>query len=179
MIINLQHHQTMIQVGSDMNGIIIQGVGGLYKIALQDGSITDAIARGRLKKDGIKPMIGDKVVLEKEANAFAIIKISERKNSLIRPAVANVDQIVVVIAAAQPDPNFKQTDKLLAMLESKGYSVCICINKTDIKDGKDFGSVYQKAGYKVIYVSGKTEECIHELESVLKIKLQLLRVVRV
>lgn len=171
MIINHQRHQTMIQAGSDMDGIIIQGVGGLYKIALNDGKIIDAIARGRLKKDGIKPMIGDKVVLEKEANSFAITRICDRKNSLIRPAVANVDQIVVVIAAAQPDPNFKQTDKLLVMLESKGYSVCVCINKTDIKAGKDFGNVYEKAGYKVIYVSGKTEDCINELEFVLKDKI--------
>ncbi len=153
-----------------MEGIVIQGVGGIYKVAVDD-KIIEAFARGRIKKDGKKIMIGDRVVLENESNSYAIIKICDRKNSLIRPAVANVDQIVLIIAAAQPDPNFKQTDKLLTMLESKGYSVCICINKTDITDGKKFGRIYERAGYKVIYVSGKTEHCIHDLKPVLKDKI--------
>lgn len=170
MIINHQHHRTMIQDGSDMEGIIIQGVGGIYKVSVDD-KIIDAFARGRIKKDGTKIMIGDRVVLENEANSYAISKVLDRKNSLIRPAVANVDQIVVIVASAQPDPNFKQTDKLLAMLESKGYKVCICINKTDISDGREFGGVYEKAGYNVIYVSGKTEHCINDLKPVLKDKI--------
>lgn len=153
-----------------MNGLIIQGVGGIYKVATSDG-VVDAIARGRLKKEGIKPVIGDKVLLEKEADSYAIISVSERKNCLIRPAVANVDQIIAVIAAAHPNPNFKQTDKLLVMLENAGHNVKICINKTDIVNGEEFGAVYEKAGYDVIYVSGATMQGIDELKLALKDKI--------
>lgn len=150
-----------------MKGFIIQGVGGIYKIMTETG-VVDAIARGRLKKEGIKPVVGDKVVLEKEAESYAIVSVLERKNCLIRPAVANVDQIVAVIAAAEPDPNFKQTDKLLVMLERVGLSVKICINKTDIQNGEEFGAVYKKAGYEVIYVSGTQDKGIDGLREILK-----------
>lgn len=153
-----------------MEGQIIQGVGGIYKVML-NGEVVDAIARGRLKKEGIKPVIGDRVCLEKEADSFAVTKVLERKNCLIRPAVANIDQIVVVIAAAQPDPNFKQTDKLLVMLERAGYPVVICINKTDLKDGETFGAVYEATGYPVIYVSSTENSGIEELKAVLKDKI--------
>lgn len=154
-----------------MDGLIIKGVGGMYTVLTDDGETVEAFARGRLKKEGIKPIIGDRVCLEKEANSFAVSKIYERKNSLIRPAVANIDQIIVVIAAAQPDPNFKQTDKLLVMLERAGFPICICINKTDLKDGEAFGSVYEQAGYKVIYVSTAENEGIHALREVMKDKV--------
>lgn len=153
-----------------MEGFIIQGVGGIYKI-MTDTGVVDAIARGRLKKEGIKPVIGDKVVLEKEADSFAITNVMERKNCLIRPAVANVDQMIAVIAAAQPDPNFKQTDKLLVMLEKAGHDVKICINKTDLEDGEKFGAVYQKAGYEVVYVSGTEAKGIEDLKALLKDKI--------
>lgn len=153
-----------------MNGLIIQGVGGIYKIMTDDG-VVDAVARGRLKKEGIKPVIGDKVLLEKEADSFAITSVTERKNCLIRPAVANVDQIIVIVAAAQPDPNFKQIDKLLTMLERKKHNIKICINKTDLKNGKEIGEVYKKAGYEVIYVSGADKIGMDGLSSVLKDKI--------
>ena len=153
-----------------MEGFIIQGVGGIYKI-MTDAGVVDAIARGRLKKEGIKPVIGDKVVLEKEADSYAIVSVAERKNCLIRPAVANVDQMIVVIAAAQPDPNFKQTDKLLTMLEYAGHDVKICINKTDIENGEEFGKIYEEAGYKVVFVSGTEAKGIKALENLLKDKI--------
>lgn len=154
-----------------MEGIIIQGVGGLYRIMLQDNLIVEAIARGRIKKEGVKPVIGDRVCLEKEADSFAITRVLERKNALIRPAVANIDQMITVIAAAEPDPNFKQTDKLLTLLEHKGLDIILCINKTDLNDGKAFGSVYEKAGYKVIYASG-TEKCgVERLKEIMKGKI--------
>lgn len=153
-----------------MEGFIIQGVGGIYKI-MTDTGVVDAIARGRLKKEGIKPVIGDKVVLEKEADSYAITMVRERKNCLIRPAVANVDQMIAVIAASQPDPNFKQTDKLLVMLEKAGHNIKICINKTDLEDGEKFGSVYEKAGYEVVYVSGTEKKGIEDLKALLKDKI--------
>ena len=153
-----------------MEGVIIQGVGGIYKVSV-DGKIVDAIARGRIKKEGIKPVIGDRVCLEKEADSFAVAKILERKNCLIRPAVANIDQIIVVIAATQPDPSFKQTDKLLVMLEYADYPIIVCINKTDLENGEAFGAVYEKAGYPVYYVSTAEHTGIDALKDIMKDKV--------
>lgn len=154
-----------------MEGIIIQGVGGLYQIMTDEDTIVEAIVRGRIKKEGVKPVIGDRVCLEKEADSFAVTKVLERKNVLIRPAVANIDQMIAVIAAAEPAPNFKQTDKLLTMLEYKGLDVILCINKTDLNDGKAFGSVYEKAGYKVVYASGTEKEGVDALKEIMKGKV--------
>lgn len=154
-----------------MEGIIVQGVGGRYQIVTDSNETVEAIARGKIKKEGIKPVIGDRVCLEKEADSFAVSKILERKNYIIRPAVANIDQMIVVIAAAEPDPNFKQTDKLLTMLEYKGYDVILCINKTDLDNGKSFGAIYEKAGYKVLYVSGTEETGVDSLKACMQNKI--------
>jgi len=151
-----------------LTGLLTEGFGSFYTVEV-DGQLYEARARGRLKKDGIRLLIGDRVTLEKEQDVYAITGIEERKNELIRPAVANVDSIVVVIAAASPDPNFKQTDKLLAFLEHHGLDVSICINKTDLADYEDIKNVYEKAGYKVVTTS-LDSDC-EELAEILKNKI--------
>ena len=115
-----------------LNGILVRGYGSFYTVSTKDGEI-EARARGRLKGTKDRLYIGDKVVLEKEQDTYVVVDVLERKNSIIRPAVANVDQIVVVIAAASPDPNYKQTDKLLTFLEYSNLDVSICINKSDLE----------------------------------------------
>ena len=115
--------------------------------------------------------IGDKVVLEKEQDTYVVVDVLERKNSIIRPAVANVDQIVVVIAAASPDPNYKQTDKLLTFLEYSNLDVSICINKSDLENCEEIKQTYEKAGYKVIITSTAKEEGLENLKELLKDKV--------
>lgn len=143
----------------EKTGLLTEGFGSFYTVEI-DGELFEARARGRLKKEGIRLLIGDRVYLEKEQDVYAITGIAERKNSLIRPAVANVDLILVVIAAKDPDPNYKQTDKLLAFLEHHGLDVAICINKTDLKNADEIKEIYEKAGYKVSEssISGNCEE---------------------
>ncbi|MBO5452914.1 MAG: ribosome small subunit-dependent GTPase A [Clostridia bacterium] len=153
---------------SKISGLLTEGFGSFYTVEV-DGKLYEARARGRLKKDGIRLLIGDRVTLEKEQDVYAITGIEERKNELIRPAVANVDSIVVVIAAASPDPNFKQTDKLLAFLEYHGLDVSICINKTDLADYEDIKETYEKAGYTVVLTSSESKN--DELEELLKDKI--------
>lgn len=147
---------------SNITGLLTEGFGSFYTVEV-DGKLYEARARGRLKKDGIRLLIGDRVSLEKEQDVYAITGIEPRKNQLIRPAVANIDSIVVVIAAASPDPNFKQTDKLLAFLEYHGLDVSVCINKTDLADYEDIKSTYEKAGYKVVTASFESD-CTELLE---------------
>lgn len=136
----------------EKTGLLTEGFGSFYTVEI-DGELFEARARGRLKKEGIRLLIGDRVYLEKEQDVYAITGIAERKNSLIRPAVANVDLILVVIAAKDPDPNYKQTDKLLAFLEHNNLDVAICINKTDLADAEEIKNTYLKAGYKVAETS--------------------------
>ncbi len=155
----------------ELRGLLLNGFGSFYTVMV-DGEIFEARARGRIKQEKIRLLIGDNVMLEEESGTYAITGVLPRKNSLIRPAVANVDQIVVVIAAAEPDPNYKQTDKLLALLEYNGFNVHICINKADLADCSEIECVYKMAGYDVTVISA-TDGCtdIEPLKSVLKDKI--------
>lgn len=115
------------------NGVIIKGLGGLYTVAYQ-GKMFSCPARGIFRKDGMKPMIGDLVELaELDSNdCTAVIHgILPRKNQMIRPAVANIDQVVVVMAAKSPAPDLLLIDKLLLNARQKGIDIVIVINKTD------------------------------------------------
>lgn len=153
------------------SGLLINGFGSFYFVMI-DGKVHEARARGRIKKENIRLLIGDVVTVEEESGTYAITEVLPRKNSLIRPAVANVDQIVVVIAAAEPDPNYKQTDKLLGLLEYKNFDVHICINKSDLADYAEIKRIYEDAGYNVTVTStvdGKTD--ISPLKDVLKDKV--------
>ena len=152
----------------EKTGLLTEGFGSFYTVEV-DGMLVEARARGRLKKDNIRLLIGDMVTLEKEQDVYAITGILPRKNQLIRPAVAKIESIVVVIAAASPDPNYKQTDKLLAFLEHKNIDVSICINKTDLKNADEIKNIYEKAGYKVITMN-ENEPCV-ELAEILKNKV--------
>ena len=155
----------------ELKGLLLNGFGSFYNV-LVDGEVFEARARGRIKQDKIRLLIGDNVTLEKESGTYAITGVLPRKNCLIRPAVANVDQIVVVIAAAEPDPNYKQTDKLLALLEYNGFDVHICINKADLTDCSEIEAVYKKAGYDVTVISAIDGQAdIEPLKNVLKNKI--------
>ncbi len=155
---------------SELNGLLLKGYGSFYTVKTDIGVI-EARARGRLKMDNVKLLIGDRVVLEKEQDTYAITGVMERKNSLIRPAVANVDQIIVVIAKAEPAPNFKQIDKLLCFLEYNNLDVSICINKADLDCGEDIAGVYEKAGYKVVVLSALEQNGGNELSELLNGKV--------
>ena len=120
-----------------MNGKIIKGIGGLYCVATPAGDIF-AKPRGIFRKNSVKPMIGDNVVLSKdseETSDYVISEILARKNSLVRPAVANVDCALFIIAAANPKPDLLLLDKLMAVSVSKGIKTMLVINKAD-RDGE-------------------------------------------
>lgn len=156
---------------NELNGLLLNGFGSFYNVMV-DGNIVEARARGRIKQEKIRLLIGDNVTLEEESGTYAITSVQPRMNCLIRPAVANVDQIVVVVAAAEPDPNYKQTDKLLALLEYNNYDVHICINKADIADCSEIEQVYKSAGYDVTVISATDKKAsIDPLKDILKDKI--------
>ncbi|MCR5031404.1 MAG: ribosome small subunit-dependent GTPase A [Lachnospiraceae bacterium] len=145
-------------------GKIIKGIAGFYYVDLQDGTILECKARGIFRKDGSKPLVGDMVeaeVLDEEAKTGNVVSILPRRNELIRPASANVDQALVFFAAASPDPNFILLDRFLIMMEQKHLPCTICFNKADLIDPKEFEPIrkaYEQAGYPVLYTRMKVQD---------------------
>ena len=152
-----------------IDGIITKGIGGFYYVDTADGCF-ECRARGNFRKAGITPLVGDKVTIVADAalKTGAVDKIHDRKNVLLRPPVANVTQMAVVLATANPKPNLYMIDKLLASAELSEINIIICVNKTDIDEGKEIYDVYQKAGFCVIPLSAKKNENIEVLSEKLK-----------
>jgi len=151
-------------------GIILKGIGGFYYVKTESGTY-ECRARGKLRKEKITPLVGDKVIIKEQNGSYVIDSILPRKTELIRPPVANVDHCVIVFAASMPDMNPDLLDKFLLLSEHKGLKVTICINKIDLKDINDVEKIiipYKSAGYKVIYTSVLKGYGIDELKSILR-----------
>ncbi|MCX7904209.1 MAG: ribosome small subunit-dependent GTPase A [Caloramator sp.] len=160
-----------------MEGIIVKGIGGFYYVELHNGELIECKARGKFRKENITPLVGDRVYIEKINNSQGVIKeIKERKSQLIRPPVANVDQVVVVFALKDPDISFTLLDRLLVHVEEKNLDCIICFNKSDLdEDGKfqQVYSIYTRAGYKVIKTNALRKEGLDELKALLKGKINV------
>ena len=149
-----------------MQGIILKGIGGFYYIKTEKG-IIECRARGVFRKKGLTPLAGDICEISEEGS---LDKILPRKNSFIRPPVANIDKMFIVFAAAQPTPVTEVIDKLTVAAEYSGVKPYIVINKMDISEAetKKIVETYEKTGYKVFCVSAKTGEGIMEISRELR-----------
>ncbi|MCC8160982.1 MAG: ribosome small subunit-dependent GTPase A [Oscillospiraceae bacterium] len=152
-----------------MLGTIIKGIGGFYYVKAS-GNVYECKARGIFRNQKITPMIGDRAEIETNGDKGSITKILPRTSSLIRPPVANVDTMMLVAAAAEPEPNLFVIDKMLVNAEINNIMPAICINKTDIKPRADLAEIYSKAGYRVFEVSAEKAIGIDELTAYLKDK---------
>lgn len=151
-----------------MRGRIYKGIGGFYYVNTLNDEIIECKARGKFRKEHIVPIIGDEVEIEVKNGKGTIAEIYPRKNSLIRPAVANIDTVIVVVAAKSPDPAPYVIDKMLVNAEINGIEAMVCINKTDLAEYDELKTIYEKAGYKTIAVSGETRDGLDELMDALK-----------
>ena len=154
-------------------GVIVKGIGGFYYVSTSKG-VAECRARGKFRKQGIKPMVGDRVkitIVDENTMEGAVEEIEERKNFLIRPPVANIECIVIVVAATKPQPDFFMIDKLILSAEIKGIDVVIAVNKTDLQPADEIKSTYNGAGYDVISVCAKTGEGVDELKDKIKGKI--------
>lgn len=142
-----------------MKGKIIKGVGGFYYIHLHDNRVFECKAKGVFRNQGIKPSVGDDVeidVIDDAALQGNIVDILPRKNKLVRPAVSNVDQAVIIFALSNPEPNYNLLDRFLIMMEQQGVETIICLNKADIADVNEttrIREIYEGCGYKVFVTS--------------------------
>ena len=159
-----------------MQGKIIKGIGGFYYVFCEDGTEYECKAKGIFRNKKIKPLVGDNVnieILDRAKNLGNIIEILPRFNSLIRPAVANVDQTIIIFSGAYPEPNFNLLDRFLVNMEMAGVETVICFNKTDLNEFetyRDKCQSYEKSGYKIMYISAKSGDGLDELHSLIKNK---------
>lgn len=132
----------------DLKGRIIKSVGGIYEVETAGGSYS-CKARGIFRNKGKSPYTGDFVRISAEENAEPIVEeIYPRKNELVRPPMANLDMILLVISACEPFPNAYVIDKLIAVFESKKIETVLIFTKQDKTDSEKLISVYEKLGYK-------------------------------
>lgn len=163
-----------------MQGKIIKGIGGFYYVYAEDGTVYECKARGIFRLDGIKPLVGDLVEVEIASGTEKtgnISRILPRGSELIRPAVANVDQALVVFSIVKPKPNLNLLDRFLIMMGQQGLPCIICFNKSDIASEKERGALsaaYGTCGCSALFASVKEQEGLEEVRALLHGKTTVL-----
>lgn len=157
-----------------MQGKIIKGIAGFYYIYAEDGNAYECKAKGIFRKDNFKPLVGDNVeitVLNEEEKEGSVTSILPRRNSLIRPAVANVDQAFLIFAMENPKPNFLLLDRFLIMMKQQEIPAVICFNKKDVGEKEEMEKLYEiytGCGYRVVLSSTYEGEGMDEIHEILK-----------
>lgn len=157
-----------------MKGKICKGIAGFYYVHDGHSRIYECKAKGIFRNQKIKPLPGDNVeftVLDEKAGEGSITAILPRKNTLIRPAVSNVDQALVVFALEAPAPNFNLLDRFLISMERQSLPSVICFNKTDLDGGRMVASCrerYRDSGCTLLFVSVYEDPDLNALREVLR-----------
>lgn len=156
-------------------GLILRGIGGFYYVLPQDGGeIIECRARGRFRSEGLTPMVGDRVEFEQQREGYAALtQILPRKNSLIRPPVANIDRLFIVLAAAAPRPDWLLADRLIVQAKLLDIEPVLVLNKCDKADAavlhafdSDYGTHFLS-----VKVSAHTGEGLDTLHALLREKV--------
>ncbi len=143
-----------------MKGKIIKGIAGFYYVHVPEKNLVyECKAKGIFRNQKLKPLVGDDVDIDtndQPEGSGTITEIHPRNNELIRPAVANVDQAMVIFAAAEPAPNLNLLDRFLIMMQRQGVHTIVCFNKKDIVTEKEMSlliDTYVRCGYDVVSTS--------------------------
>lgn len=160
-----------------MQGKIVKGIAGFYYVHAHDeageAGIYECKAKGVFRKDKRKPLVGDDVeldVLDAGKHLGNIRSLFPRRSELIRPAVANVDQALVIFAIVKPKPNFNLLDRFLIMMEQQNLPCIICLNKLDMDEageGEEYARIYQGCGYQTVLVSAREQTGVEQLKGLL------------
>ncbi len=157
-----------------MQGKIIKGIAGFYYVHVPGSGVYECKPKGIFRKEKIKPLVGDNVELElldardKTGN---ITEVMDRKNELVRPAVANVDQALVIFAADKPKPNFNLLDRFLITMEQRQVETVICFNKHDLvpeEEAQKLRAIYEPCGYQVLTASAKEGRGLEDIRQALQ-----------
>lgn len=149
-------------------GVIIKSLSGFYTVSAGD-SIVECKARGRFRHDGLSPLVGDRVELTVDAQGRGRIEaVQDRRNFFIRPAVANVDQLVMFASGSNPVTDPFLIDRVVAIAENAGCEPVICLNKCDLDPAERLYDIYRTAGCCVIRTSAATGLGVQELRSTIR-----------
>lgn len=154
-----------------IHGKIIKGIAGFYYVHVAEKGIYECKAKGVFRKNNEKPLVGDNVeinILDEENKLGNVETILPRQNDLIRPAVANVDQALVIFAADKPKPNYNLLDRFLLMMEQKEITTIICFNKMDLVTDaqmQEITDIYKGTGHPVFFMSAATGQGVEEVKA--------------
>ncbi len=161
-------------------GKIIKGIAGFYYVYVDSLGVYECKAKGIFRKNQVKPLVGDDVVIEvldEEEKTGNITDILSRKNELIRPAAANVDQALVVFSIANPQPNLNLLDRFLIMMDYQSVPTIILFNKSDLVDDAEcerIRNIYAGCGCRIMFSSTLDQSGLEEVKAVLKGKTTIL-----
>lgn len=149
-------------------GLIVKALSGFYYVKSDEGLVS-CRARGKFRMDGISPLVGDRVSFERteDGNGY-VTELRPRKNFFIRPAVANVDYLVLMAANVNPVTDPFLVDRVAVIAEHVGCGCIICINKCDLDPGDELYGIFSSTGYPVVRTSAKTGEGIEELRELIR-----------
>lgn len=156
-----------------MQGKIMKGIAGFYYVYAEGHGVYECKAKGIFRKEGVKPLVGDNVdldVLDETEKLGNIRQILPRKSALVRPAVANVDQALVLFAIVKPNPNFNLLDRFLIRMEQQNLPTVICFNKEDIafpQEKEVLQRAYEKCGYQVLFISALENRGVDQVRTAL------------
>lgn len=156
-----------------MKGRIMKGIAGFYYVDTGESGVYECKAKGIFRKDKRKPLVGDRVeieILSEEDKEGNLTQLLERTNELIRPAVSNVDQALVIFALEDPKPNIALLDRFLVMMEQQQVPVAVCFNKGDLvprEEAQELQNIYRDCGYRVFLCSAAHKEGLEELRAYL------------
>ena len=153
-----------------VTGRIIRSISGFYDVQTSNGVVT-CRARGILRKEGSSPLTGDMVEITVEKGKGMVEKILPRRNSFVRPAVANVDALVVFAANVNPVTEPFLIDRVAAIAGDQEVPVYLCVNKCDLDPAADLVRIYTRAGFQVICTSAETGEGVDALRELIRGKL--------
>ena len=157
-----------------MQGKIVKGIAGFYYVHVVESGVYECKAKGVFRKEKMKPLVGDNVeieILDENTKEGNIIQILPRINELIRPAVANIDQALVVFAVTKPKPHFNLLDRFLVMMQSKDIPVVLCFNKEDIaseKEVEELKAVYAGCGCSLVFTSALKNWNMNQVHELLR-----------
>ncbi|MEQ2526440.1 ribosome small subunit-dependent GTPase A [Bacillaceae bacterium CLA-AA-H227] len=151
-------------------GKIIKALAGFYYVLTDENRVIQCRGRGVFRKNKVSPLVGDEVVFQAENDREGyILEIKDRKNELVRPPIANVDQAILIFSAVEPDFSTTLLDRFLVLIEFNRIRPIICVSKIDLTSEEErnrievYAADYEKAGYKVILTSSVTEDGIKQL----------------
>lgn len=154
-----------------MTGRIQKALSGFYYVDTRDGVLT-CRARGKFRKEGISPLVGDQVEVRELGNGEGFVeKILPRRNAFSRPAVANIDQLVVIASNAIPKTDPFLIDRVAAIAALKDCRVVILLNKCDLDPADELYEIYRASGFPTLRLSAETGEGMEELKSLIAEKL--------